>query len=232
MRILLTNDDGIEAPGLASLHRSLSEWAEVLVVAPRDQRSECGHSVTTRGSIHFQQRFPGWWAVDGTPVDCVRIACQCLEGPIDAVFSGVNEGGNLGTEIYLSGTVAAAREAAFHDIPAVAVSHYRHPQIARTWDHVPQWLRGRLQPLVTSQHKAGQFWNLNLPAIDPADPTPELVSASTDCTPLPFAFVNDGDRVRYTCDYQGRARHVGTDVAICFGGSISLAAIPLRWPAT
>ena len=99
MRVLLTNDDGIEADGLLALHKSVQQCfgndVEIMVVAPDRGRSECGHSVTTNRALKINQLRPGWLAVDGTPVDCVRAAFGSLQQEFDLVFSGVNAGANL-----------------------------------------------------------------------------------------------------------------------------------------
>ncbi len=149
MKILLTNDDGIDAAGLDALFKSVSQTfghsARVVVVAPDRGRSECGHSVTTGRPLKFQQRKADWFAVDGTPVDCVRAALASLAPDVDLVVSGVNAGANLGIDLLVSGTFAAAREAALHGIPAMAVSHYRRPDVPVTWDHVPDWLAETLR---------------------------------------------------------------------------------------
>jgi 5'-nucleotidase len=231
MRVLLTNDDGIDAPGLAALAESVPAGSEIFVVAPHQQRSECSHSVTTRGPLACQTAGERRWAVEGTPVDCVRVALEYLKLPIDAVFSGVNDGGNLGAELHVSGTVAAAREAALHGLPAVAISHYRHPQIPRRWDHVPAWLTERLETLVTQRHAAGHFWNINLPAHCPG--MPEIVETPPDPHPMPYQFAElspvreAGGRVllEYRGNYQGRPRAAGTDIDTCFRGAISVSLV-------
>jgi len=128
MKLLLTNDDGISAKGLFVLARELEKDNEVIVVAPDDQRSACGHSITlTRALLVKQTKVQGLkskcYSVDGTPADCVRIAVDKLvSGKIDMVISGINRGLNMGTDILYSGTVSAAIEASFCKIPSLAVS--------------------------------------------------------------------------------------------------------------
>jgi 5'-nucleotidase len=127
MKILLTNDDGIFAPGLAALHKRLTSLGEVTVVAPIDCRSGTSHSITFAeplfcNKVVIEDRFAGY-GVQGSPADCVKLACmQIHNGPIDLVVSGINHGANVGINVYYSGTVAAAIEAAFMRIPSVAVS--------------------------------------------------------------------------------------------------------------
>jgi 5'-nucleotidase len=127
MKILLTNDDGIFAPGLAALYKRLTTIGDVMVVAPFDCRSGTSHSITfaeplTCGQVTVDGTFSGY-GVQGSPADCVKLACMQLhDGPIDLVVSGINHGANVGINVYYSGTVAAAVEAAFMRIPSVAVS--------------------------------------------------------------------------------------------------------------
>lgn len=128
MRILLTNDDGIFAPGLAALEQQLRHLGEVMVVAPATEQSGVGHSITfltplVCKSIHRDGRH--WaWAVDGSPADCVKLAIGELlkNNPVDLVVSGINNGLNAGINVLYSGTVAAAIEGAFFGVTSVAVS--------------------------------------------------------------------------------------------------------------
>jgi len=127
MKILLTNDDGIFAPGLAALYKRLASIGDVTVVAPIDCRSGTSHSITFAeplicNKVSIDDQFSGY-GVHGSPADCVKLAdMQLHEGPIDLVVSGINHGANVGINVYYSGTVAAAIEGAFMRIPAVAVS--------------------------------------------------------------------------------------------------------------
>ena len=127
MQILLTNDDGIFAPGLAAIYKELVKLGDVTVVAPAGAKSGASHSVTCNGplvcnKVDINGQFTGY-SVQGSPADCVKIAClQLCKEPIDLVISGINSGANAGINIYYSGTVAAAMEAAFLKVPAVATS--------------------------------------------------------------------------------------------------------------
>src|SRR2546421_6110142 len=128
MRILLTNDDGIYAPGLRALRTELKKLGEVTVVAPATEQSATGHSITLLVPLMVQEvrderdQFLGW-AVEGKPADCVKLALQeLLPEPPDLVVSGMNAGSNAGINVLYSGTVAAAAEAAFYRQVALAVS--------------------------------------------------------------------------------------------------------------
>ncbi len=128
MRLLITNDDGINAKGINALAKELEKEHEVIIAAPDDQRSACGHSITiTRPliikNIELQGIKSKAYCINGTPADCVRIAVDKLVGEkIDMVISGINKGVNLGTDVIYSGTVSAAIEAAIYKIPSIAIS--------------------------------------------------------------------------------------------------------------
>lgn len=122
MRILLVNDDGIDEEGLAAAEDALSGH-EIRVVAPAEHCSGSGQSLGLYGSLTVRQRGSGRWAVDGTPTDCVKLALTSLmEAPPELVVSGINPGANMANNVFYSGTVAAATEAAMWGIPAMAVS--------------------------------------------------------------------------------------------------------------
>jgi len=122
-RILLTNDDGYNAPGLVALAEALADFAEVSVVAPSGEKSGAAQSLTLRQPIVCHPMGERHWAVDGTPADAVIVALHgLLKQKPDLVISGINHGANLGENAYYSGTVGAAREAALHHIPSVAMS--------------------------------------------------------------------------------------------------------------
>jgi len=121
--ILLTNDDGIEAEGLRVLEETLQRVAYLIVVAPDGDRSGVSHGLTVHSSPEVNEIRPDWYAVKGTPADCVVFALRKLfVTPPDMVVSGINHGANLGDNLMYSGTVAAAREAAKNGIPAMAIS--------------------------------------------------------------------------------------------------------------
>ncbi|HUV38317.1 MAG TPA: 5'/3'-nucleotidase SurE [Planctomycetota bacterium] len=126
-RILLTNDDGIDAPGLLALLAPLGRFGEVTVVAPVEEQSGVSHSIVYRRAVHARRRtlagnVPAW-AVDAYPVDCVKLAFdRLMPDPPDLVVSGINRGANLGGHLFYSGTVAAALEASVMGVTGIAVS--------------------------------------------------------------------------------------------------------------
>jgi len=127
MRVLLTNDDGIHAPGLKALYEELKRDFQVHIVAPDSERSAVGHAITLTSPLRVQEVFKNGsffgYGVKGTPADCVKIAVQeLLEAAPDVILSGINLGANVGVNVLYSGTVSAATEGAFLGIPSAAIS--------------------------------------------------------------------------------------------------------------
>src|SRR5580692_6027031 len=121
--ILLTNDDGIQAIGLRTLRDAMEGLGTISIVAPSREQSGAAQSLTLRQPIVCHEVAEREWAIDGTPADCVIVALhKLLTEKVDLVISGINHGANLGENAYYSGTVGAAREAALHHMPAVAMS--------------------------------------------------------------------------------------------------------------
>lgn len=171
--IVLSNDDGIDAPGMAALRDAVD--GPVLIAAPRNQLSGCGHQVTVDRPIHVEMRSDDAYAVDGTPADCVRLALMHLCPQATWVIAGINHGGNLGADIYISGTLAAVREAAFHRVPAIAISHYRKASLPMDWARASRMARRALDEVLEKPIAPGQYWNINLPHLEPGAPEPEIV---------------------------------------------------------
>jgi 5'-nucleotidase len=186
MLILLTNDDGITAPGLVALYHELTRLGEVHVVAPETVQSATGHGITISTPLLTQRvtvegAFTGT-AVDGRPADCVKLAvAQILPRPPDLVVSGMNAGANTGINVIYSGTVAAAIEAAFLGLPSIAVSLYLRSDVptnfaksAKIGGHVVEhiWNVG-LRP--------GHVVSVNIPALQ-TDEHPTGVRVVRQCT--------------------------------------------------
>lgn len=170
-RILITNDDGIDASGIIRLARAARKYGEVWVVAPDGQRSAASHSITLRSHIDAQEYdfpVPGVeaYAITGTPADCVRVGMLGLlpEKP-DIVFSGINFGYNAGTDVQYSATVGAAMEAVFQGIPAVAFSEATGEGYLVT----DQYLEEVLEEVVDSPFVPGTIVNVNFPACRPEE---------------------------------------------------------------
>jgi 5'-nucleotidase len=227
--LLLTNDDGLEEPGLAALHRAAGPRGALRVVAPSGPQSSCGHAVTTHRALHCDERRPGWTAVDGTPADCVRVALHHLVPEASWVLAGINAGGNLGTDILHSGTVAAVREGVLHGRPGIALSHYHARGRAFDWDRAAGWAARVLAILLGRPPGPGAFWNVNLPHPEPGAREPEVVFCPVDPSPLPLRYAVEGPHATYNGNYHERARVPGGDVAVCFGGDIAVSLVHV-WP--
>jgi len=167
VRILLTNDDGVFAPGLAALEQQLRHLGEVIVVAPTTEQSGVGHSITfltplVCKAIHRDGRH--WaWAVDGSPADCVKLAIGELlkNNPVDLVVSGINNGLNAGINVLYSGTVAAAIEGAFFGVTSVAVSlEYDEDPDFQAAAVIARNVVGGIAQQPTAR---GKLFNLNVP---------------------------------------------------------------------
>ncbi|MBS0287945.1 MAG: 5'/3'-nucleotidase SurE [Proteobacteria bacterium] len=135
MKILMSNDDGVHAPGLAILANAFKAMAEVIVVAPLNDKSAASNSLTLDMPLRVKKQPNGFYAIDGTPTDCVHLAITgWLEEHPDMVIAGINSGANLGDDVLYSGTVAAATEGRFLGYPAMAISLVNHPSNKPTQD--------------------------------------------------------------------------------------------------
>jgi 5'-nucleotidase len=227
MRLLLTNDDGIEAPGLEALRTAALLLGDPVVVAPLEGLSGCSHRITTHRPLRVEERCLGRYAVEGTPADCVRVGLHGIAPDAAWVLSGINAGGNLGADVWHSGTVAAVREAVLHGFPGVAVSHFREKEREFNWDDAALWLVPVLRDLMARPRQPGLFWNVNLPHLEPGDPMPEIVFCPLDPAPLPVSFRREGELFHYDGDYHERQRQSGSDVDVCFRGGIAITEIRL-----
>jgi 5'-nucleotidase len=227
VRLLLTNDDGIEAPGLQALFDVALQLGEPVVVAPEETHSGCSHQVTTDQPIRVREVSAGRFAVGGTPADCVRVGLQFLAPDAAWVLSGINAGGNLGADIYHSGTVAAAREAVLHGWPAVALSQYRKRGMLVDWEQAARTAASVLKDLLTQPWDRGTFWNVNLPHLPPGVADPDVEICPVDPSPLPLTFREESDGWLYAGDYHQRRREPGTDVDVCFKGKIAVTRLKL-----
>ena len=167
MRILLTNDDGIYAPGLAAMERQLRQLGDVTVAAPLTEQSGVGHAITYLTPLMAREVFNEenqrrGWAVEGSPADCVKLAiCALLPERPDLVVSGINSGMNAGINVLYSGTVAAAIEGAFFGITSVAVSLEYHD--APRYDIAAELATNVIKQLLAQKNAAGHLYNLNIP---------------------------------------------------------------------
>lgn len=173
MRILITNDDGIDSPGIAALVEILSAEHEPFVVAPAENRSGVSHAITTNEAITVERRSDARvasYACSGTPADCVFLGATVLSSRPDLVVSGINHGPNLADDVNYSGTVAGAIEAALLDIPAIAVSlavdHDGSEE--RYWQAAAEMTRRCIERIFEATKEPAHYWNLNVPNLPPS----------------------------------------------------------------
>ncbi|WP_226633872.1 5'/3'-nucleotidase SurE [Novosphingobium profundi] len=174
MRILLTNDDGINAPGLYVLEKIAAQLSDdIWICAPSEEQSGAGHSLTLNRPVRLREHAPRRFSVTGTPTDSVTMALRkVMPGKPDLILSGVNRGANLGDDITYSGTVSAAMEGAMAGIPAIALSQL----IARndsghdvSFSAAEEWGAKVLKPLMDAEFAPRTLLNVNFPALPGKD---------------------------------------------------------------
>ncbi len=233
-RVLLSNDDGIHAPGLRRLERILRGLArEVWVVAPESEQSAASHSLTLRRPLRIRRISRRRYAVDGTPTDAVLLGVVQVMKDLrpDLVISGINRGGNMGEDVTYSGTVAAAMEATLLGIPAIALSQHVPPGGNARWAtaeaHAPQVL----QQLAAASWPRNVFINVNFPDVPPAEVTGIRVAKQGRRKP--------GGAILEGVDPAGRPYYwiatarafeehsQGSDLEIVYGGGIAVSPMHL-----
>lgn len=244
MRILLTNDDGIQAPGLAALYRAVRTLGEVHVVAPALVQSATSHAVTFHRPVGTRrevvtcevsaQSFEGI-AVQGRPADCVKIGLTHLvPQPVDLVISGMNSGANVGINTIYSGTVAAAREAAFIGTPAIAVSLHIGQRTNLQWDKAALHARRVIDSILTKPLATHTLLNINIPILDQREPRGvRVVPISTSPIVDAYHHTIDADGHSHYQAGDGFAFHetpVDSDVHALFEGFITVS--PLHFDLT
>lgn len=234
MKILLTNDDGWNAPGLKSLLSASREFGDVWVVAPATHMSGISHQVTWERPLQLEKKSEQFFSLDGTPADCVRIGTTQLGIEFDWVFSGTNNGANLGTDIYVSGTVAATREAVMQGYRSIAFSQHRLDISDLDFDwSVSEAIARRVIPQLISADSGRQpQFGINVNFPDATESEVEqlaMVDCQLDRTPLPLEFREDEKGRFVSCAvYNQRKRVQGNDIAVCFGGAISVTEIDMQ----
>ncbi|HJZ94515.1 MAG TPA: 5'/3'-nucleotidase SurE, partial [Gemmataceae bacterium] len=190
-------------------------------------QSGCSHTVTTGQPVRVEQRGQNRYAIHGTPADCVRVGLHRLAPDAEVILSGINHGGNLGADVYYSGTVAAVREAVLHGWPGIALSHYKKRHQDYDWPRVIRWAARVLADLLARPWQPGTFWNVNLPHLAVDAPDPEIVCCPLDPHPLPLSYRHEEGMHYYDGDYHSRERTPGADVDVCFGGRIAVTKVRL-----
>lgn len=227
MHFLVTNDDGFAAPGIVALTAMAAEFGDVTVVAPSVEQSYAGHRVSVATPLPLTELGPGRFHLAGTPADCVRVAVKALGLQPDFVLSGINRGGNLGADAYISGTVAASREGALLGIPAIAFSQFIRRPHAEDWAMSGQLATRAFEHILRTPRIPGRYWNVNLPhpVADP-DAIP-LVECALDPSPLDIRYEPSEHGFIYCGHYISRPSISGYDVAHCFSGALTVTALHL-----
>ena len=246
MRILLTNDDGIDAPGIRAAHDELVRIGEVFTIAPLTVQSATSHGVTFNEPLMIRdvavsEAMEGV-AVDGRPADCVKLAITSIwperrGGLPDLVVSGINAGTNVGIHVIYSGTVAAAIEAAFLGIPSIALSLMIRRWKKTRFDVAARWAREVVEMIIAAGPlEPHTVINVNLPVCEEDAPTPAVRVVPMNLAAMRDRYdrrVNPSGGVYYWCcgdglDFHNRAE--GSDVEAVFEGDI--AVTPLRYDLT
>ena len=235
MKLLLTNDDGIEAPGLAALVQSMDGLGTLHLVAPHDVQSGASHAMMDRSPLRVTPRnLPGAasaHAVEGRPADCTRLGLRHYARDVDWVVSGINAGGNLGMDVYYSGTVAAAREAAIMGRPAIAISQFMRTREGLDWQRAARWAGHLIRVVMALPQRPGRFWNINLPQpTTEAPPDVVLVPLAVDAHNVDYRREDasgEASIFHYRGRYQDRPAPAGSDVDAVFSGSISVTPLLL-----
>ena len=227
MKIILTNDDGFGAPGLEALLVATQGHADPVILAPETAQSGVGHQVTTHAPITVRRRAENYYSVGGTPADCVRLGIKMIAPEASWVIAGINPGANLGSDLYQSGTVAAAREAAILGRRAVAISQYVSRGGTIEWEHTREHALRMISRLFGEDLSPGEYWNVNLPhPLNGSEPLDYAV-CPLDRHAHDYSYVKDGDAYRYQGIIHERPRDVGGDVDVCLGGRIAVTKLAI-----
>ena len=223
MKIILTNDDGFDAPGLQTLESCFQDAAQIVIVAPAQPQSGVAHKVTIRSPIRVNQMGPDRYSVEGTPADCTRIALKKIAPEARWLISGINPGANLGSDVYNSGTVAAAREAAILGYRSIAVSQYIAKANQINWEITGFHTASVLKMLMERDVSTASYWNVNLPHLPDNHSEIPVKFCELDSNPHKYDFRVNGNEYIYDGSIHERPRNPGSDVAACFDeGKISI----------
>jgi 5'-nucleotidase len=235
-RILITNDDGIHAPGLEVLEKVARDIStDVWVVAPEVEQSGAGHSLTLNSPMRYREVSHKRFAVKGTPTDCVLLAVrEIIPGKIDLVLSGINRGKNIGEDITHSGTVAGALEGTLCDIPSIAFSQnldFGNPKPKVHWKTAEKYAPGIIAALLAEKWERDTLFNVNFPDCAPAKVKgikvaahgkrhiPKQITRGVDPKGHPFFWLNwpeeGADDRRPDCDIKWLVKNYVTVTPLC-----------------
>ena len=227
MKIVVTNDDGYDQPGLAAMVESVKPLGDVTVVAPATPQSNVGHQVTMKEPIRVDRMNNSTYVVHGTPADCSRLAIKAIAPDLDWIIAGINPGANLGSDAYQSGTVAAAREAAILGKNAMAISQYIAVDWTIDWPAARAQVTQCIPAILKKSLTPGQFWNVNLPSPITAGAALTHRFCPLDKHPHSYRYAENEGVYRYEGIIHNRPRSAGSDVDVCFGGMISITLMEI-----
>ncbi len=199
MNILLVNDDGVHAPGIKALKKALDPIGKVTVIAPLEERSTTGHTLTLDHALRLVEIDKDIYGCSGYPADCtlMGLAHVLKENKPDVVVSGINRGANLGQDIYYSGTAAGAREAVFHNVPGISISlvlEFGNSKDKPLYDVAGLWARKVLEAGLHRELKPLEMLNINVPNLE----NPKEARATT------LGFRNYSEEISPREDFRGR----------------------------
>jgi 5'-nucleotidase len=225
MNILITNDDGWGFEGIQALESVASQFGDTWTVAPLEPMSGISHQLTFERPMSLIEKAPQSFALDGTPADCVRVAMTQLGVEFDWVFSGINRGANLGSDIFVSGTVAAVREASLFQCNGIAFSqHLRNFKAPFEWSRPTRMAERLIPQLLARDLRSGTWINVNFPDVENENGDEVLfVEPELDRNPLPADYLKlDDGKLLYNSVYNDRVRTPGHDADVCFSGNVSI----------
>jgi 5'-nucleotidase len=227
LKFVITNDDGYGEPGLEALLAAAQSLGDVIVVAPKEPHSFISHRVTVKEPLRVEQPEADRYIVHGSPADCTRLALKSLAPDADWVLAGINPGANLGNDVYQSGTVAAAREAAILKARGLAISQYVAPGRTIDWAAARHHAARVLAELLKKDLAPGQFWNVNLPSPLYAEKKVPLQVCPRDRHAHTYRFVEKKGLYHYQGNIHDRARSAGSDVDVCLSGKITITRMEI-----
>ena len=231
MKVLLSNDDGFDAPGIKAIKNHLKDNFDVdsiVSVAPNRCYSQCSHQINTSKALKLTEIGEEEFHLDGSPADCVRVGLTQICPDADWVISGINEGDNLGLDVYLSGTVAAAREACIMGKKAIAISQYFKNKEQILWSQSAN-IASQIFKLMCKEELGHQeYLNVNLPVCEDERDIFPMHSFTPLCKKQVVpSYQKEEDGYLYNSVYSSRPQEPGSDVALCFSGQITISRLKL-----
>ncbi len=232
MRILLTNDDGIQSEGLRTVYEVLRDEYEVWVVAPDRNRSGASSSITMDSKLIVQRNDERCFACSGTPADCVLVAEYILNFKPDLVLSGINHGANIGHDISYSGTIAAARQAVYMGIPGVAMSIPGNGGNILSFYPLAHFIKRNVKSLQSMSSDNRHLVNINAP--NSLNEAPDYQLAQPTNTRFRTRFdVSRIDDSKFACSHAdvslNREHEEGSDAAILASGKIAVSVVDITY---